>query len=783
MPFYNRRDFLQASAASAYLLSTLHLDARPAAPAKIEETKNAVRVQGKNYTWEWERQTDQFRLLDPWGMTIAKGKLQPGVLVQPAGKPGSLHCVSGKSAHHEIHDNQLTIHYTGVNGAGELFTGWKFEDEGFWSEPVDYKTSMGEDVVRFYSCGEGRTDVVLPGIESDDFVIPGITSSCSMSPIIAGSPSGSYLNGISYLGRGWASDPEVLMTQQWGLPVHYFCGFHTTPYGFEQTPHMDLSRATAEEMHYAFCCGLAELPAGDLMIHNFGGRASMYVNYRSDLWKQMRGPGRLQVGPRLYWAVGRDYYEAIRGYYRGMLKAGLVEKKPNSAHKNAVALAPSFCSYGEQVARERVDKLLDEATLDGTYDGLSKSGMKTDLYVIDGGWETGWGSLHHSQERVPGFDYLISRIRADGKYLGLWSAFMRCEYPSDMGLATENMLHQPDGKPYLHIGVTGNRFYILDSSQPEVQTVLRRRAKEFMQRYKPDFVKFDFGYEIPCLSAVAPKDLKFAGERFMAQAMDVIIPALREENPDLVVLYYSLSPFFAKYFDLNSPDDLGRCTEDFELEANRRFFFSSLMGEIGVPTWGSGGYEWETMPDIWFDSAAIGTIGSLLSFVGPDAKTGATPEHIAKFNGLANVIRYTDTFSIIPIDPEFYGPERGPHIPSWARTENGEVVVVALRQYGFDGSKGSGKFRDLVSASATVVVASKTKDGIASSNHLAIVPYGQGEAILRRTAGASATLTEHYFRGGQRTQELSIENGNLRVPLREKSTEGGIVEWLEVVIH
>src|SRR5579863_3356384 len=141
MAIYNRREFLQASAASAYLLSTLQLDAHPATPARIEETANAVRVQGENYTLEWNPQTDQFRLLDPWGMAIAKGKLQPGVLVQPAGEPGTLQCVSGKPANHEIHDNQLAIHYTGVNGAGELYTGWKFEDEGFWSEGVDYQTS------------------------------------------------------------------------------------------------------------------------------------------------------------------------------------------------------------------------------------------------------------------------------------------------------------------------------------------------------------------------------------------------------------------------------------------------------------------------------------------------------------------------------------------------------------------------------------------------------------------------------------------------------------------
>lgn len=780
MPAFNRREFLRASAASAYLLHSLHSQTPPGSPVSVQVSETLVRVKGSAYTWEWEPQTDRFRLLDPWGMTIARGNTQPAVLVQATGSHQA-HCTSGKAAEHEVRGNRLRVRYSAVNGSSELLTEWKFEDEGFWSEAVEYRSNANEDVVRFYVCGEGQSDRVLPGIECDDFVFPGITSSCSMSPIIAGGASGTYLNQISYLGRGWASDPDVLATQQWGLPVHYFCGFHTTPYGFQRTPHVNLEDATPEDLHYAFCCGLAELPTGDLMVHNFGGRASMYVNYRSDLWKQMRGPGRLQVGPRLYWAVARDYYEAIRGYYRGVLKAGLVQKTPNSARKNAVALAPAFCSYGEQVARERDDKLLDETTLDQTYAELGTSGMETKLYVIDGGWESGWGSLQHSKERVPGFEALIARIRADGKFLGLWSAFMRCEYPSDMGLTIDNMLHLPDGKPYLHIGVTGNRFHILDSTQPEVQQVLRRRAKEFMRRYRPDFVKFDFGYEIPSLSAVAPKDLNFGGERFMAQAMEVLVGALREENPDLVILYYSLSPLFARYFDLNSPDDLGRCTGDFELEANRRFLFSSLMGELGVPTWGSGGYEWGTMPDIWFDSAAIGAVGSLVSFSGPDAKM-ATPARIAKFNGLAHAMRHSDTFSIVPIDGEFYGPERGPHLPSWARMENGEVVLVALRTVGFDGRAISGRFRSLVITNAPVVVASRTTEGITETTHLAAVPFGEGELTVKRSRGASARLTEHYFKAASSTSQLKIANGELRIPLREKSESGAVIEWIEIEV-
>ena len=209
------------------------------------------------------------------------------------------------------------------------------------------------------------------------------------------------------------------------------------------------------------------------------------------------------------------------------------------------------------------------------------------------------------------------------------------------------------------------------------------------------------------------------------------------------------------------------------------------MGELGVPTWGSGGYEWLTAPEIWFDSAAIGSVGSLLSFSGPDAEGMCKPERVAKYNGLTQAVRTGNTFSMIPIDAAYHRPQRGAHSSSWARIENGEVVLVALRERRFDGRKGSGKFRDLVASNTSLVVASKTSDGIARATKLAVVPYGDGKLTLKREAGEStpADATEHYFGGGSKTERLTIENGRLHVTLRERAEDGSIIEWIELNVH
>jgi hypothetical protein len=261
---------------------------------------------------------------------------------------------------------------------------------------------------------------------------------------------------------------------------------------------------------------------------------------------------------------------------------------------------------------------------------------------------------------------------------------------------------------------------------------------------------------------------------------------MREENPDIVVMYYELSPLFTEHLDLHSPDDLYRAEGEFDLEANRRFFFSSLCGEFGMPTYGSSGYDWVSAPSIWFDSVAVGTLGCLASFYGSTAPSdGATPERVAKYNGLTHLVRASNQFSIVPLDADFETPTRGAHASSWARMENGEVVLVALRKQRIAGGIGTGKFRDLVATNASAVVAARSNEGIARATQLGVVPYGDGELRVKHesAAAASAHAVEHYFGGSYQPMPITFEKGYLRVPLRERAEDGSIVEWIEISIE
>ena len=416
--------------------------------------------------------------------------------------------------------------------------------------------------------------------------------------------------------------------------------------------------------------------------------------------------------------------------------------------------------------------------------------MKAGLFSIDDKWEGNYGNLQHSSARLPHFERFLERLRSEGYKIGLWAALMRCEHPENLGLTTEHMLKMPNGKPFFIDQETiATRYYILDFTQPEVARVIEEVARNFMRRYKPDLLKFDFGYEIPSVDVACPREKQWSGERMMAKGLDIIINAMRQENPDLVVMYYQLSPLFLNYFDLHSLDDLYENSGEYDFEANRRFFFSSLLGQLGIPTYSSSGYDWASSPSIWFDGAALGTIGSTNDFHGDERGETGSPELIARYNGLTHALRAGTTFEIVPLDYLSEAPSKGAHPRSWARFEAGELVLLALRpSLAWEASPlaqntKDARVKDVVHCEVPVVVASRTDQGIVLTTKLAIVPYGSGEIVVRREMGTKAEVVAHYFGAAREVRSVvAIKNGALAIVAKERSAGGIPLEWIEVNI-
>jgi hypothetical protein len=92
------------------------------------------------------------------------------------------------------------------------------------------------------------------------------------------------------------------------------------------------------------------------------------------------------------------------------------------------------------------------------------------------------------------------------------------------------------------------------------------------------------------------------------------------------------------------------------------------------------------------------------------------------------------------------------------------------------------RVKGAVQASAPLLVASKTGDDISSSSTLAVVPYADGEIVLRRRAGTKAEVISHYFGEIVTKDQVPIENGQLKITVRQRNLAGMPLEWIEVRI-
>jgi hypothetical protein len=268
--------------------------------------------------------------------------------------------------------------------------------------------------------------------------------------------------------------------------------------------------------------------------------------------------------------------------------------------------------------------------------------------------------------------------------------------------------------------------------------------------------------------------MNYAGERMLLKGLEVVVEAMRQENPDIVLMYYNLSPLLNKYLDLHSPDDLFLNAGEYDIEANRRFYFSSIMADIGTPTYGSGGYDWGTMPQIWFDSALLGTLGSLQPLGVDERGETGTPERIAKFNGLSRLVRPASRFHIEVLgDRAVFAATRAAHATSWARYEGKELMGVALRDRAWD--------RAGITATAPLVVASREKTGLHNAQQLGLVPFGDGELALRHEASNGRFgIRRHLFGGAIEEASAAITNGVMKIAFQERGDGGKPIEWIEI---
>jgi hypothetical protein len=714
----------------------------------IQAKSNKIQVQTPTYGWCWDVETDILLISDAQERVISTSKHQPQI------HPSDFQ--DAKSTF-EIREGSARITYHSTKNASSLIVTWYFHPDFISLQPLEYQPAIAPSISQIF---------YFPSFYSHYAVVPGLSMSASLSPIV---DLQSNLSVNTVLGAGAMRGTGF--TQQWGLPAHYFCVFNTAK---------RWNAIGAKKLQSgAACWGLAEIPQGDFRLQIQNISLSPILNVRSDLWNHIPFNEKIIIGFHFFITFGENYHEAIRNYYKILQREKVIAPKSFSQKKRDVLLAPQYNTWGVECAKAMQPEDLTEELVEDIYKTFRASGMRAKTFVIDDKWEGAYGELSHHEVRFPNFENLLKKIRNDGFYIGLWAAFLRCQNPNRLGLNESHLLQTHAGEP-LWLQHQTAKYGIFDLTQPEVQKVLSMRVKEFMRRYQPDLIKFDFGYELPSLDVAAPYDKNWAGERLLQKSLEVIVGAMKTENPDLVIMYYGLSPLLIESYDLHSPDDLVYCIGDYDLETNRRVFFSSLCGELGLPTYSSSGYEWASATDIWFDCIASGSLGSLHCFEGDENGDLPTKQQIAIFNGLCAIARKNPIFQTYPIYAKWQGGLRSGFAPAWERMENNQTVLLALRLHGLDGKPLPVMYKSVLQTNVQVVIASMNDIDIAQTDHLGIVPFGVGKCVLQHDGlETKAKIVRHVWGGAKIENEIVCKNNSLEIDFHESDQE---LEWVEVFL-
>ena len=724
----------------------------------------SILVSRTAYSLEWSPVTDRFTIKDNRGLLVLAAQLQPAVILEKR-IPSR-----GSVSHSVLVGDLLTVEYRDVNGSDRLRLSVRLDDLGVWFDTAEYDSDRTDEVVSTLAFADWPNGEPIPGIECDYVVHPGSSESSALGPV---TPSQLGLDLTTWLGRG-SNDCDDIVSAQWGLPVHYVAGFSIEGSMCERG-------ALTRGISASFCLGLTDIPCGDLLLRQKNGRMSPWLRTHSDLWHhQTTGPEPIGVGAAWLLTVAETYDSAIRDYYRALRAKGIVHSRQRSQAQLDTLARPQFNTWGAQCAAGTAVENFSQEALESIYDDVRSSGLRPGIFVIDDKWEGEYGLLEHDCRRFPRFEEFLDRVRNDGLQVGLWAAFLRCDDPATHGLQPEHMLCDTNGEP-VRRGNQGHSYFMFDVSQKAVRERLSERAHSFMRRYRPSVVKFDFGYELPALANAAPRIRSCGGERLLIEALDLVIGSMRDVDPDVVVMYYNLSPLLAGFVDLHSTDDMYLNADEYHLEANRRLFFSSLLGEVGVPTYGSGGYDWLQMQEIWLDTVAFGPIGSLGSFHGDPRDSGPSELDIARYNGLAALTRATSTFTVEPLTPAYLGGSSGARSSSWARYENDRLMALVTRPSRHDGS-GIARPQSVLRSPVPTAIVSRTDQALDSTPSLGVVTLDSALVTLLRPDVLDVLAIAHASDGNTRPVEVEREPDGFVLHVEARNPNGSPVEWIEVTL-
>lgn len=506
------------------------------------------------------------------------------------------------------------------------------------------------------------------------------------------------------------------------------------------------------------CLGVGSVPDGAMTLQVRGTRGCFQYLYREDLWGAPSQPVRTWED-LLRITIDTSAIGTFQKYYTSF---------PVDAAKKVAPVSSVWNTWGMWRLRKYPIRPIA--------DFMDK--MSNEMMVLDDPWEASQGAGKPNLEKFPDFYADVDYVRRKGTAVGIWETVGWIKDTAAAGLGTQDLITDVQGKPCLanwNFDPSGEAYFCLDISSPRTRAFLEERTRKVMRDLKPRLIKLDFGYGMPNPNMGAPKDPRFRGERSSYEMVRLISAAAKSIDPNVIILYYGISPLWAPLVDMISLDDQGDLWYDTRQGHAEWSIWASLLSQQRVAISGSSSYEWRTDDEVLMNTIILGSPGAVLP---TELENGAPiPERFLNRRLAVNKwYRRSILWKPVWFNSSAGDMEAPPRLRCWGRSENidGKDVLTALTLR-----------EDAVRTSVQNINWSGnwgliSQDGlpVTASARLAVIPFSEGKIELPCSRKPSK-VTRLNMQGTVPANNWSWAGGRLTIKVSSaelNTTAGFLVE-------
>lgn len=497
--------------------------------------------------------------------------------------------------------------------------------------------------------------------------------------------------------------------------------------------------------------GAGSIPDAPMLLKIQSTRGCLQYLYREDLWGPAKEKSRVWTDPlRISFDVVA--WNAFKKYYSSF---------PVSPKARSLEPVSFWNTWGMWRHRKYPIKPIS--------DFARKAG--SEMLVMDDSWEVSQGAGQYSPQRFPEFHHDIEYIKNNKMDVGFWETLAWISDTAALGLGKQDLIQDANGNPLKsnwNFDPSGESYYCIDISSAHAREFLKERTRKLINEYKPRLIKLDFGYALPDPNMGVPKNPEYRGERYCNELIKLISSEAKSVDPNIIVMYYGISPLWLPYLDIISLDDQGDFGYAVRNGHQEWSMWASLISDRNVMVCGSSTYNWRDDVEVLLNSIVLGVPGSSLPIVQDDGKT-IPEQYINRRLAVNSWFRRT-----ILWEPNWFNSYRGglgrpPELKCWGREEMlaGKKMLTSLvlredkehenvNPTGINGLQWSGNWS----------IVSQDDLDITASKKLAIIPFSAGK-LLFPLAHKPARLMRRNMHGDFLFTNWSWQKGILTLAVNE----------------